>query len=93
MQHSNCYSNVKNINYSITRLNMGLFNDKIGITNSLFFLFYRNFQSSLLARLFRHPPSPYLILPNVPTPPSPAPRLPPLIGLPVYSGPKSIFQR
>ena len=59
MQHPNCYSNVKNIDYSITI--RGLFNGKIGsrLQVSLFFLFYQNF----------HPPPTNLILPNVP--PSP----------------------
>ena len=49
MQHSNCYSNVKNIDHSITSLNTGLFSGKSGsrLQIALFFLFYRNFQPSL----------------------------------------------
>ena len=43
MQHPNCYSNVKNIDYGITI--RGLFNGKIGsrLQVALFFLFYSKF--------------------------------------------------
>ena len=82
MQHSNCYWNVKNIDHSITSLNRGLFNGKIGyrLHIALFFLFYWNFQPPPSTYVDPLPPT-YLILPNVPTPC--------LIGPLVYSGPKS----
>ena len=82
MQHSNCYWNVKNIDHSITSLNRGLFNGKIGyrLQIALFFLFYWNFQPPP-PNLCRPPDPTYLILPNVPTLC--------LIGPLVYSGPKS----
>ena len=68
MQHSNCYSNVKNTDHSITSQNTGLFNCKIGspLQIPLFFL-YQNFHPTPPST-----PSPlsavYLILPNALTP-------------------------
>ena len=68
MQHSNCYSNVKNTDHSISSQNTGLFNCKIGspLQIALFFL-YQNFHPTPPST-----PSPlsavYSILPNVPTP-------------------------
>ena len=46
IQIVSCYLNVKNIDHSITSLNTGLFNGKIGsrLQITLLFLFYRNFQ-------------------------------------------------
>ena len=60
---------------------MRLFNGKIRsrLQIALFFLIYQNFQSTPpLARLIRTPT--YLVLPNVPTLPTPAYQ-----GLPFYS--------
>ena len=63
---------VKNIDHSITSLNIGKIG-KIGfhLQIALFFLFYGNFHlTSSHLRLFRtHPLHVYLILPNVPTRP------------------------
>ena len=49
MQHSNCYSNVKNMDDTITSasLNTKAFDGKTGFRLQVaFFLFYRNFHSS-----------------------------------------------
>ena len=59
MQHSNCYSNVKNTDHSITSLNMG--------EVALSFLFYGNFNPTLPPPPTPPPPPPQDGLPNVPT--------------------------
>ena len=59
MQHSNCYSNVKNTDHSITSLNMG--------EVALSFLFYGNFNPTLPPSPPLRPSPAYLVLPNVPT--------------------------
>ena len=66
MQHSNDYSNVKNIDHSIKSLNARVFNCKIGSPLQIapFFSFYQNSQPPLPAYFG------CLILPNAP-PPSP----------------------
>ena len=63
MQHSNYYSNVKNIDHSIIRLNTWLFNDKIGSRLQIAFFVLFN-------QIFQLPPLAYLTLPNVPIPPN-----------------------
>ena len=55
MQHSNCYSNVENINHSITNLNTGA----ISFTNSPFLFILSKFSEFL-------PLPTNLILPNIP---------------------------
>ena len=67
MQHSNCYSDNKIIDHSITSLNMGLFNCKIGSRFQMPFSFYFIDISNALPP----PPTPYLILPNVQLGPAP----------------------
>ena len=80
MQHSNCYSNVKNIDHSITSLNTGAFywQNWISFTNSPFLFILSKFPTPPPTYF---DPAAYLILPNVQTPR--------LLGPPVYSGTKS----